>query len=98
MYSSNEFLDILPAGADKKSALEWLIARKGWRLDQIVISGDSENDLTMFSIPAALKILPCNALSGLADNVSGPGVYRAKQALARGTVEGMEAFLRGVGR
>lgn len=53
-------LDILPARAGKRYAIEFLMAKKGYRLDNTVFSGDSGNDLPVLISPIP-SILVCNA-------------------------------------
>ncbi|MDU9050197.1 MAG: HAD-IIB family hydrolase [Candidatus Electrothrix sp. Rat3] len=54
--ADQELLDILPAGADKYQALQFLRRQLGYRLEEMLFSGDSGNDLEVLSseIPAVL--------------------------------------------
>ena len=72
-------LDILPARASKRHAIEFLMAQQGFSLQQTVFSGDSGNDLPVLvsPIPAVLvnnasaelkrEALQMSRLSGVAD-------------------------------
>ncbi|MGB5684596.1 MAG: HAD-IIB family hydrolase, partial [Candidatus Electrothrix sp.] len=54
--ADQELLDILPASADKYQALQFLRQQMGYRLDEMIFSGDSGNDLEVLAseIPAVL--------------------------------------------
>ncbi|CAK8715847.1 hypothetical protein KKHLCK_04965 [Candidatus Electrothrix laxa] len=54
--ADQELLDILPAGADKYQALQFLRQQMEYRLNEMIFSGDSGNDLEVLSseIPAVL--------------------------------------------
>lgn len=45
--AEREYLEVLPPGVDKGTALEWLCARLGIPLSQVVAVGDQESDLPM---------------------------------------------------
>jgi sucrose-phosphate synthase len=47
IYSHEEFLDILPARASKGQAVRYLSYKWGLPIDQIIVSGDSGNDIEM---------------------------------------------------
>ena len=47
---NNQYIDILPEGVSKKSAIEELIDINKWDKDSIHVIGDSYNDLSMFEI------------------------------------------------
>jgi hypothetical protein len=49
-------LDVLPAGASKRHAIEALMQREGFSLDETLFCGDSGNDIEVLSspIPAVL--------------------------------------------
>ena len=53
-------LDILPANADKRSAIEFLMKVKGFRRDRTVFAGDSGNDMAVLASPIP-SILVANA-------------------------------------
>ena len=89
--ADQELLDILPAGADKYQALQFLRRQLGYRLDEMLFSGDSGNDLEVLTseIPA---VLVANARLEVAEKarmmaaVAGNG---ASLYLARGGFRGM---------
>jgi sucrose-6F-phosphate phosphohydrolase len=87
VYSSGRDLDILPAWAGKARAAQFLV--DAWRLtvDEVVVSGDSGNDLDLLtSGPHAVVV--GNAQPELL-GLRGPRVYRAVQAYADGILEGI---------
>ena len=93
VYSSARDLDILPAGVDKGAALAWLCGRLGLGLDEVVVAGDTGNDLGMFELEGIRGIVVANAypeLRAFADNR--PNIYRASQPTADGVIEGLEHF------
>ncbi|WP_082352535.1 HAD-IIB family hydrolase [Rhizobium sp. AAP43] len=65
VYSSNRDLDVIPDLADKGRALAWLCQRLGVGLDEVVVAGDTGNDLAMFTLDGVRGILPGNALAEL---------------------------------
>jgi Cof subfamily protein (haloacid dehalogenase superfamily) len=80
-----EFLDILPKGVSKGSALEFYMATLPKRPDIVVAAGDHKNDLTMLRC-ADLAVVPSNAaevLLPLADVVMPKAVENGISALVR---------------
>lgn len=65
VYSSNRDLDVIPELADKGQAMQWLCAKLQIALDEVVVAGDTGNDLAMFEIDDVRGIVPENALSEL---------------------------------
>ena len=89
--TDQELLDILPAGADKYQALQFLRRQLGYHPDEMLFSGDSGNDLEVLTseIPA---VLVANARQEVAEKarimtiIAGNG---ASLYLARGGFRGM---------
>ena len=84
-------LDILPVGAGKRNAIEFLMKKNGFHLDNTVFSGDSGNDLPVLISPIP-STLVCNAsvevkqeVQRLARNLG----TEHSLYLARGGFEGM---------
>ncbi|WP_369856841.1 glucosylglycerol-phosphate synthase [Candidatus Thalassolituus haligoni] len=50
LYSSDQYLDVLPRGVNKGSTLDSLAEWLGLSQDQVLIAGDSLNDLAMISL------------------------------------------------
>ncbi|WP_051830228.1 HAD-IIB family hydrolase [Streptomyces novaecaesareae] len=47
-YSADRYLDVLPPGASKGAALRLLARKLGWAPEEILVAGDSLNDLSLF--------------------------------------------------
>ncbi|MFE3498983.1 HAD-IIB family hydrolase [Kitasatospora sp. NPDC059146] len=47
-YSADRYFDVLPPHASKGDALRALAAKLGWQPDEILVAGDSLNDLSLF--------------------------------------------------
>lgn len=93
VYSSNRDLDVLPLGTDKGSAIQWLAARLGIALDEVVVAGDTGNDIRMFLLPDVRGIVVSNAhpeLRAIAE--SEDRFYLAKERIADGVLEGLRHF------
>ncbi|WP_344452219.1 HAD-IIB family hydrolase [Actinocorallia aurantiaca] len=52
VYSADRYLDVMPKGASKGSALSALARKQGWPMTTVLVAGDSRNDLSMFRIGA----------------------------------------------
>jgi sucrose-6F-phosphate phosphohydrolase len=84
-------LDVLPAGATKLHALEFLMQRRGFTLEETVFAGDSGNDLPVLTSPLH-SVLVANAAPEVRneaiqlaqDKGTGDALY-----LARGDFQGM---------
>lgn len=48
MYSASRYLDLLPAGVNKGSTLQALVDQLGIAHDEVLVAGDTLNDLAMF--------------------------------------------------
>lgn len=81
--ADQELLDILPAGADKYQALQFLRRQMRYGLDEMLFSGDSGNDLEVLAseIPA---VLVANARQDVAENA---------QAMAAAAGNGARLYL-----
>ncbi|MEX2092489.1 MAG: HAD family hydrolase [Pirellulales bacterium] len=91
VYSSNRDLDILPAETNKGAAAAFLARR--WRIadEQVIVAGDSGNDLEMFR--AGFRgIVVGNAQPELL-RLSDPNVYHAAAPYAAGVLEGLQHWL-----
>lgn len=91
VYSSNRDLDILPAGTSKGAAISYLASR--WQLarEDLLVAGDSGNDLDMFN-RGYRGIVVGNAHSELRQ-LRGEHVYHATGSFAAGVVEGLQHWL-----
>ena len=59
-------LDVLPAGANKRHAIEFLMKQLGFDLSNTVFAGDSGNDLAVLTSPI-LSVLVANASADVRD-------------------------------
>lgn len=48
LYSASRYLDLLPAGVNKGSTLKALVAHLGVAHDEVLVAGDTLNDLAMY--------------------------------------------------
>ncbi|MDQ0320502.1 sucrose-6F-phosphate phosphohydrolase [Pararhizobium capsulatum DSM 1112] len=93
VYSSARDLDILPQGVDKGAALAWLCKRLDIALKDVVVAGDTGNDLGLFELPDVRGIVVGNALPELKAITAGtPRFYAARQTMADGVLEGLQHF------
>ena len=91
VYSSNRDLDILPAEANKGSAIAHLSSH--WKIEsrRVIVAGDSGNDLAMFE--AGFRgIVVSNARQELL-SLDAPDVYHASAPYAHGVLEGLGYWL-----
>jgi sucrose-6F-phosphate phosphohydrolase len=92
VYSCEHFLDVLPAGADKGKALDWLCRRLSVPLENVLVAGDTANDSSMFLLPLVHGILVENALPELFAAVAHRRMFVARHAMADGVLEGLAHF------
>ncbi|WP_342587583.1 HAD-IIB family hydrolase [Pararhizobium arenae] len=93
VYSSARDLDILPKGVDKGAALAWLCNRLDIALEDVVVAGDTGNDLGLFELPNVRGIVVGNALPELKAIAAGTQrFYAARQSMADGVLEGLQHF------
>lgn len=89
--ADQELLDILPAGADKYQALQFLRRRLGYALDEMLFSGDSGNDLEVLTseIPAVLVANARQEVAEKAQVMAAAAGNGARLYLAHGGFQGM---------
>lgn len=93
IYSSARDLDVVPEMADKGQALAWLCRELGIALDEVVVAGDTGNDLGMFELEGVRGILPGNALPELSSLAqANDRIIATRGESARGVIEGLRAF------
>ncbi len=91
VYSSRRDVDILPAATNKGTAATFLAQHWGLDRDQVIVAGDSGNDLEMFR--AGFRgIVVGNAQPELL-SLHDPRVYHAKAHFAAGVLEGLQHWL-----
>lgn len=91
IYSHGCFVDVLPLGASKGAAVQYLVELYGLEQRQVVVAGDSGNDVEM------LRCMPCSVIVGnFRDNIIGlpdlAHAFRAPREYAQGVLDGLEHF------
>jgi hydroxymethylpyrimidine pyrophosphatase-like HAD family hydrolase len=89
--ADQDLLDILPAGADKYQALQFLRRQMGYALDEMLFSGDSGNDLEVLTseIPAVLVANARQEVAEKAREMAAAAGNGARLYLAHGGFQGM---------
>ncbi|MBD0692337.1 HAD-IIB family hydrolase [Streptomyces sp. CBMA123] len=91
-YSADRYFDVLPPGASKGNALRALATKLGWQPEQILVAGDSLNDLSLFRVgthavvvagaePALLTALAGRPLVQRPDRPGAAGIHAALRTL-----------------
>ncbi|GAA2101955.1 hypothetical protein GCM10009759_36080 [Kitasatospora saccharophila] len=93
VYSGDRYFDVLPPTASKGNALRALAAELGWRPSEILVAGDSLNDLSLFRLGAHGVVVPGAEPALLAALADTPLVHRPEEAGAAG----IHAALRRLG-
>ena len=91
VYSSQRDLDVLPLGCNKGSAAEYVAHYLGFEPSEVIVCGDSANDIAMFDYGFA-GVVVGNAhpeLKALDD----PLVYQSTFDYAKGVLDGIEYWL-----
>ena len=86
--SHGKFIDIIPGPAGKAAAIRFEAARLCLSEDQVIVAGDSGNDLDML-IWFERAVLPANALEDLDGLTS---VYRSRLKHAAGVLDGVRYY------
>ncbi len=92
VYSSQRDLDVLPRGCNKGSAAEYVAHYLGFEPADVIVCGDSANDIAMFDYGFA-GVVVGNAhpeLKALDD----PSVYQSTHEYAKGVLDGIEYWLQ----
>eukprot|EP00127_Corallochytrium_limacisporum_P001610 Clim_evm7s70 gene=Clim_evmTU7s70 len=95
IYSGGCDLDILPIRAGKGNAMVFLSGRFNFEPHQVVCSGDSGNDIALFSMGSQRGIIVGNAMKELLEwhkNNPSDDKFLAKARCGRGIVEGLRHF------
>ena len=88
VYSSQRDLDVLPRGCNKGSAAEYVAHYLGFDPLDVIVCGDSANDIAMFDCGFA-GIVVGNAHPEL-KALDGPLVYQSTNEYAKGVLEGIK--------
>ncbi len=91
VYSSKRDLDVLPEGCNKGSAAEYVTRYLGFDARDVIVCGDSANDVAMFDYGFA-GVVVGNAHPEL-KALDGPLVYQSTLEYARGVLDGVEYWL-----
>ncbi len=90
VYSASQFLDFLPPKSGKAEALKYIAASFDLRAENIIVSGDSGNDLDMFQV-GFKGIIVGNAHTEL-KNFENEHAYHAVAQYSAGIMEGLKHF------
>lgn len=97
IQSHGRYLDVLPFAASKGTAVEHVRQALGLAAKQVIVAGDSGNDIEMLrSAPNA--IIVGNHSDGLADRADLSRCYVARSHYAHGILEGVAHFRKTVQR
>ena len=91
VYSSQRDLDVLPLGCNKGTAAEYVAHYLGFESSEVIVCGDSANDIAMFDYGFA-GVVVGNAhpeLKALDD----PLVYQSTFDYAKGVLDGIRYWL-----
>jgi sucrose-phosphate synthase len=91
IHSHGRYLDILPLAASKGTAVDYVRRSLGLRADQVIVAGDSGNDVEMLRANAR-SIIVGNYSDGLADRPDLAHSYVARRGYAFGIMEGVAHF------
>lgn len=92
VYSSGRDLDVVPRPANKGNSLRWLCRKLKIGYDELLVAGDTGNDLSMFQIPAVRGIVVENAEPELLNGALGIDAWVAKGICAAGVLAGLQHF------
>ena len=93
IHSHGRYLDILPLAASKGTAVDHVRRRAQMRRDQVIVAGDSGNDVEMLRA-CAHAIIVGNYSDGLAQRPDLAHSYVARRGYAFGIMEGVAHFRR----
>ncbi len=92
VYSSKRDLDVLPHGCNKGSAAEYVAHYLGFDACDVIVCGDSANDIAMFDYGFA-GVVVGNAHPEL-KALDSPLVFQSTHKYARGVLDGIEYWLQ----
>lgn len=92
VHSAGKYLDILPKGINKGSSLKKLIRYLRFNTDEVLVAGDTLNDLAMYQC-GFKGVVVGRSEKKLTDATSGlEGIYHATASGAGGILEAMQHF------
>ncbi len=92
VYSSARDLDVIPRRANKGGALSWLAARLHISTEELLVAGDTGNDIGMFLLPGVRGIIVQNAQPELFTATVQLPIYTSSLVLADGVLEGLRHY------
>ncbi len=87
-YSHQWYLDVTPKGVNKSSAIEHLASALGYALNNVMVAGDSANDLSMLRLEAANGIVVANYHRELEPLKAEKSVYFSTHSYVDGVIDG----------
>jgi sucrose-phosphate synthase len=93
IISHGIYLDVLPKNCDKGKAALFLIQKKGINKKDVIVAGDSENDMDLF-FTFDKGIVVANALENVKKELQNKNFYFAKNSYAKGLVEGLDFYFK----
>ncbi len=90
IYSCGRYLDVVPASAGKRNAVNFLTRYFCVKPHNILTCGDSGNDIDMLTNPHTANVIVGNYEEEL-EGLRGPKLYRATRSFAAGVLEGAAA-------
>lgn len=92
LVSANRFFDVLPRGISKGPTLIHLITHLGIPEHDVLVAGDTLNDLSLFDTPYAGVAVGNSEIALLAQIASQPNVYRSPEPGAAGIADAIAQF------
>ena len=93
LYSAGRYLDVLPAGVSKGRTLERLIEHLGLAPEEVLVAGDSLNDLSVFLDTPFRGVVVGGSEPGLREATRGrDDTHHAESLGAAGILEALETF------
>ncbi|MFD7641983.1 HAD-IIB family hydrolase [Kitasatospora sp. NPDC059795] len=92
VYSGELWFDVLPPGASKGNALRALAEKLNWAADEILVAGDSLNDLSLFQVGAHGVVVGGAEPAFDAAVGADPLVHRSQQPGAAGILAALRAL------
>ncbi|MQS17173.1 HAD-IIB family hydrolase [Streptomyces kaniharaensis] len=91
-YSADRYFDVLPPAASKGSALRALADKLDWPAEEILVAGDSLNDLSLFRLGAHGVVVAGAEPALLAAVADDPQVHRPHQRGAAGILAALRTL------
>ncbi|MBV6696666.1 HAD-IIB family hydrolase [Kitasatospora aureofaciens] len=92
VYSADRYFDVLPPQASKGNALRALAGKLGWTPQEILVAGDSLNDLSLFRLGAHAVVVDGAEDALLAAVAGDPLVHRPRRSGAAGILAALQAL------